>query len=80
MLDLWSSVKQSEEVRLQDLSVKQAVGMVKTEICTWADKEDGVESLADILVNEDLLVPNSDFLDSLDSGEEIVKKLRFLRS
>jgi len=70
LLDLWRSVKQSEEVRLQDLSVKQAVGMVKTEICTWADKEDGVESLADILVNEDLLVPDSDFLDSLDSGEE----------
>ena len=72
--DLWLTVKQSSEIFLEDLSVKQAVGVVKTEICSFVDREEGgMGILADLLVNEDLLVPDSDFLESLDTAEDITE-------
>ena len=74
--DLWRSVKQSEAMRLEDISVSRAVGAVKTEICSLIDREgeDGIDNLVDTLVNDGLLVPDNDFLESLDGwsgGDEV---------
>lgn len=66
--ELWAVVRGSH--RLNDISVKQAVGLVKTELCNLCDGEDGMEMLAEVLVREDLLVPDTDFLESLD-GEKV---------
>ena len=65
--ELWRSVKNPAGSRLDDLTVKAAVGVVKTEICSWVDRdEEGVETLADILVQEDLLIPDTEFLESFE--------------
>ena len=65
--ELWKSVRNPGSARLRDLTVKAAVGVVKTEVCSWVDREeDGAEQLADILVQEDLLVPDTEFLESFD--------------
>ena len=55
--------------RLEDISVKQAVGLVKTEVCNLSEGEEGLELLAEVLVREVLLVPEKEFLDSLEEGE-----------
>ena len=66
---LWGAVSQAS--RLHELSIKQAVGIVKTEVCTLLDREEGagVDMLAQLLAHEDLLVPDSDFMESFDSGQ-----------
>jgi len=65
--ELWRSVKNPGGARLQDLTVKAAVGVVKTEICSMVDRdEEGVETLADILVQEDLLIPDTEFLETFE--------------
>ena len=65
--ELWRTVRNPGGERLRDLTLKAAVGVVKNEICSWVDREeDGVETLADLLVHEDLLVPDTDFLESFD--------------
>ena len=65
--ELWRTVRNPGGARLSDLTLKAAVGVVKTEICSWVDREDeGVETLADLLVHEDLLVPDTDFLESFE--------------
>jgi len=66
---LWTVVRGNH--RLESISVKQAVGLVKTELCNLCEGEEGVEMLADVLVREDLLVPEKDFLESLDGGEDV---------
>ena len=49
--------------------MKQAVGLVKTEVCNLSEGEEGLELLAEVLVREVLLVPEKEFLDSLEEGE-----------
>ena len=62
LVDLWRTVKQSEVMRLED--------NVKTEICSLINREgeEGAELLAETLVNDDLLVPDTEFLESVDGG------------
>jgi len=67
--DLWQVVKGGHQ--LAELSVKQAVGLVKTEVCNMCEGEDGIEHLASILVENDLLVPEKDFLESLEEDKGI---------
>ena len=55
---------------LEDISVKQAVGLVKTEVCNLCEGEEGIELLAEVLVREDLLIPEKEFVDSLEEGSE----------
>merc|ERR1711936_255799 len=57
------------------LSVKQAVGLVKTEIVNLLreEEEEGLERLARILVEEELLIPDKEFLESLEEEEEAKK-------
>jgi len=66
--ELWGVVK-SKHV-LKDLSVKQAVGVIKTEVFNLCDGDEGAEVLADVLTKADLLVPETDFLESLDSEDK----------
>jgi len=56
---------------LTQLTLRQAVGRVKTEICNTVDQagETGLERLAATLASQPLLVPDSEFLDSL-AGEQ----------
>jgi len=68
LLELWKVVKGSQN--LEDLGVKQAVGLVKTLVCNLCDGEEGLEILADVLVTEDLLVPEKEFFDSLEGSED----------
>ena len=50
---------------LEDISVKQAVGLVKTEVCNLSEGEEGLELLAEVLVREVFLVPEKEFLGQL---------------
>lgn len=66
----WTDVTQARPTDLHSLTVKQAVGRIKTDICSLLDRDhDRIDLLADILVREELLVPNRDFLDSLEADE-----------
>ena len=66
--ELWEVVKWNHS--LEDISVKQAVGLVKTEVCNLCEGEEGIELLAEVLVREDLLIPEKEFVDSLEEGSE----------
>ena len=70
---LWDQVMSGRD--LVRLSVKQSVGLVKTEIVNLLreEEEEGLERLARILVEEELLIPDKEFLESLEE-EEGVKK------
>merc|ERR1719192_1771900 len=59
------------------LSVKQAVGLVKTEIVNMLreEEEEGLERLARILTEGELLIPDKEFLESLEDEEEGRKKI-----
>ena len=73
LLGLWDQVMSGRD--LVRLSVKQAVGLVKTDIVNLLreEEEEGLERLARILVEEELLIPDKEFLESLEE-EEGVKK------
>ena len=69
--ELWMFVRNPGGARLKDMTLKAAVGVVKTEICSWVDREEeGVETLADILVQEDLLIPDTEFLESFEDWSQ----------
>ena len=61
--ELWEVVKGNHS--LEDISVKQAVGLVKTEVCNLCEWEEGMELLAQVLVREDLLVPSEGIFGQL---------------
>jgi len=66
----WTAVSSGRPADLASLTVRQAVGRVKTEVCSLLDRDSArLDLLADILVREDLLVPSSDFLDSLETED-----------
>ena len=65
--ELWIVVR--EKHRLESINVNQAVGLVKIEVCIISEGGEGMELLADILVKENLLVPDKEFLESLDRGD-----------
>ena len=66
----WRAATEARPADLHSLTVRQAVGRIKTDICSILDRDhDRIELLADILVREELLVPNRDFLDSLEADE-----------
>ena len=73
---LWGEVGSSCPA-LASLTVRQAVGQVKTEVVNLVREEEeaGVERLARCLVEEELLLPDREFLDSLEEtreGREVV--------
>jgi len=70
---LWEQVMAGRD--LVRLSVKQAVGLVKTEIVNLLreEEEEGLERLARILVKEELLIPDKEFLESLEEDEGVRK-------
>ena len=64
----WTTVTVARPAHLASLSVKQAVGRIKTDICSLLDRDSTkLEVMVDMLVREELLVPGRDFLDSLES-------------
>ena len=64
----WTAVTVARPAHLASLSVKQAVGRIKTDICSLLDRDSNkLEALADMLAREELLLPGRDFLDSLES-------------
>ena len=54
---MYLKVYQVWDHSLEDISVKQTVGLVKTEVCNLCEGEEGLELLVEVLVREDLLVP-----------------------
>ena len=63
----WTAVTVARPAHLASLSVKQAVGRIKTDICSVLDRDPTkLEVLADMLAREELLVPGREFLDSLE--------------
>ena len=70
---LWEQAMAGRD--LVRLSVKQAVGLVKTEIVNLLreEEEEGLERLARILVEEELLIPDKEFLESLEEDEGVRK-------
>ena len=67
----WTAVTVARPAHLASLSVKQAVGRIKTDICSILDRDPTkLEVLADMLVREELLLPGREFLDSLESEEK----------
>jgi hypothetical protein len=73
--DVWNHLLELMEVvrgntSLEGISVKQAVGLVMTEVCNLCEGEEGMELLAEVLVREELLVPDKEFLDSLEGDAE----------
>ena len=73
LLELWKVVRGNHI--LEEISVKQAVGLVKTEVCNLCKGEEGLELLTDVLVREELLVPDKEFLDSLEGGGEVEEEV-----
>ena len=71
---LWEQVMAGQD--LVRLSVKQAVGLVKTEIVNMLreEEEEGLEKLSKVLVEEELLIPDKNFMESLEADEQGVKK------
>ena len=63
---LWIVVQENQS--LESFSVKQAVGLIKTEMCNLCEGEEGMELLACIPDEEALLVPEKEFLEVLASG------------
>jgi len=74
LLGLWDEVMLGRD--LLRLSVKQAVGLVKTEIVNMLreEEEEGLERLVRILSEGELLIPDKEFLESLEDEEEGRKK------
>lgn len=66
---LWGELAMAQA--LATLTVKQAVGLVKTEVVNLVreEEEEGLERLAMVLVEEELLLPGREFLDSLEEEE-----------
>ena len=64
--ELWIVVQENQS--LESFSVKQAVGLIKTEMCNLCEGEEGMELLACIPDEEALLVPEKEFLEVLASG------------
>ena len=63
----WTAATAGRPADLRSLSVRQAVGRTKTEVCSLLGRDqDRLDLMTDILVREDLLVPSRDFLDSLE--------------
>ena len=62
--ELWIVVRENQSLERISVIVKQAVKLIDTEVCNICEGEEGMELLACIPDEEDLLVPEKEFLDS----------------
>lgn len=87
LLEMWEgflSVKKGKQkggILLGGMSFKEAVGIVKNELHKYLEDVEAVILMAEVLVKEDLLIPSTEFLHSVQGEEDVVgvpKELQLL--
>lgn len=78
LLEMWEgflSVKKGKQkggILLGGMSFKEAVGIVKNELHKYLGDNEAVILMAEVLVKEELLIPSTEFLHSVQGDGEVV--------